>query len=49
MAGSKDKLRYEILEVSKPESLLIRGMTSVLLLNLFFIFVIKYGIMLVAL
>lgn len=25
MAGSRDKLRYEILEVNKPESLLIRG------------------------
>lgn len=29
MAGSKDKLRYEILEVSRPESLLIRGKSPV--------------------
>ena len=29
MAGSKDKLRYEILEVSRPENLLIRGKSPV--------------------
>ncbi len=30
MAGAKDKLHYEILEVSNPESLLIKGEVALL-------------------